>query len=136
MNRNIIAAIAGVIFEGYNNIVYGFFAVILAPLFFPNTLCVSPITASFIVFAIGFAGRPFGGIIFGYIGDRFGRKLALTLSSFLVTIPTFIIGILPTYDSIGFFFPPFIDSLSTLTGHDYWGRLYRSLNLRFRTIRC
>jgi MHS family proline/betaine transporter-like MFS transporter len=105
MNRNIIAAIAGVIFEGYNNIVYGFFAVILAPLFFPNTLCVSPITASFIVFAIGFAGRPFGGIIFGYIGDRFGRKLALTLSSFLVTIPTFIIGILPTYDSIGFFSP-------------------------------
>ena len=127
MNKNIGAAIAGVVFEGYNNIVYGFFAVILAPLFFPDNLCVSPITASFIAFAAGFVGRPFGGIIFGYIGDKFGRKSALTLSSLLAAIPTLIIGVLPTYDSIGIISPILLIGCRLLQGvaigADYTGVL-------------
>lgn len=52
-------------------------------------------------FAVGFLMRPLGGIIFGHIGDRWGRRIALALSIILISIPTFIIGLLPTYAQIG-----------------------------------
>eukprot|EP01039_Chlorochromonas_danica_P020594 gene20594-25189_t len=69
MNRNIVAALGGVVLEAYNNTLYGYFAVILAPLFFHEEMGISPITGSFLAFAAGYLGRPFGGILFGYLGD-------------------------------------------------------------------
>lgn len=104
-DRSIIAALSGIVLESYTNALYGFFAVSLSTLFFPPGLFVSPIIASFGTFAAGFALRPVGGILFGYIGDRFGRRLSLQLTILLTAIPTIIIGILPSYETIGLMAP-------------------------------
>ncbi|MBY0462435.1 MAG: MFS transporter [Alphaproteobacteria bacterium] len=127
MNRNAIAAISGIIFESYNNTLYGFFAVILAPVFFPPNEYLSSISASFLAFAAGYLARPIGGIVLGFIGDRFGRKRALLLSSLLTTVPTFIIGILPSYASIGVLAPILLISCRLVQGvaigADYTGSI-------------
>ncbi|NBT85759.1 MAG: MFS transporter [Alphaproteobacteria bacterium] len=127
MNKNAIAAISGIIFESYNNTLYGFFAVILAPTFFPTNEYLSSISASLLAFATGYFARPIGGIALGFIGDRFGRKLALLLSALLTTVPTFIIGILPSYSSIGILAPILLFSCRLIQGvaigADYTGSI-------------
>ena len=92
---------AGHLFEHYDISLYGFFAVLLAPVFFPPDSGGSALIASFGAFAAGFLMRPLGGFIFGHIGDRFGRKRALLLSISLAVLPTLFIGVLPTYHTIG-----------------------------------
>jgi MHS family proline/betaine transporter-like MFS transporter len=93
--------IAGHLFEHYDITLYGFFAILLAPVFFPPSSVYAAQIASFGAFAAGFLMRPLGGLIFGYIGDHFGRKRALLLSISLAVLPTLFIGLLPTYDYIG-----------------------------------
>ncbi len=127
MNKNTVAAIGGIVLESYNNTLYGYFAVILAPLFFSADLGVSPITGSFLAFAAGYMARPFGGILFGYLGDKYGRRLSLTFSSLLTTFPTLIIAILPTYSSIGVLAPVLLIACrlfqGVAIGGDYTGAL-------------
>jgi MHS family proline/betaine transporter-like MFS transporter len=127
MNKSTAAAIGGIVLESYNNTLYGYFAVILAPLFFSLELGVSPIIGSFTAFAAGYVGRPFGGVLFGYLGDIYGRRLSLTISSLLTTLPTLIIGALPTYSSIGVLAPILLIICRLLqgvaVGGDYTGAL-------------
>jgi len=99
--RAIVAGAIGNMMEWYDFAVYGFFAAILGRQFFPATDPLSSLLAAFGVFAAGFLMRPFGSIVFGHIGDRVGRKAALTLSVAAMAVPTFLIGILPTYAEIG-----------------------------------
>lgn len=99
--KAILAAMVGNALEYYDVMLYGFFAVMLAPLFFPTDNQIVSTLSSLGTFAAGFIMRPLGGIIFGHLGDKFGRRQALVLAIFLVTIPTFIIGVLPTYMEIG-----------------------------------
>ncbi len=127
MNKNTLAAVLGVVFDSYNNTLYGFFAVMLAPLFFSPDLGFSPIIGSFTAFAAGFVGRPFGGMLLGFLGDRLGRRIALVISSLLATIPSFIIGLLPTYETVGVL-APFLLIICRLlqgitVGADYTGAL-------------
>lgn len=125
MNRtkNISAAVVGNALETYDNTLYTFFAVILGPLFFPHEDPLTVMLASFGTLAAGFVGRPLGGIFFSHIGDRLGRKKALVLSIFLVTVPTFIIGILPTYSAIGILAPIILVSCRFLQGVCIGGEL-------------
>ncbi|MBL0942093.1 MAG: MFS transporter [Alphaproteobacteria bacterium] len=99
--KAIFAATIGNALEYYDVMLYGFFAVKLAPLFFPTENPKISIMASLVTFAAGFLMRPLGGVFFGHIGDKFGRRYALAFAIVLVTVPTFIIGILPTYEVIG-----------------------------------
>lgn len=99
--KHTISIVAGHLFEHYDICLYGFFAVFLAPVFFPANSIYAAQLASFGAFAAGFLMRPLGGFIFGYIGDRFGRKRALLVSISSAILPTLLIGLLPTYDSIG-----------------------------------
>lgn len=104
MNKSykaIFAAMIGNALEYYDVMLYGFFATMLAPVFFPTSNQTISIISSLGTFAAGFIMRPLGGIIFGHLGDKFGRRYALVLAIFLVTIPTFTIGILPPYTTIG-----------------------------------
>ncbi len=99
--RSIIAGLIGNMLEWYDFGVYGFFASIIAMKFFPSADPTTSLIASFGAFAAGFLMRPVGGAIFGHIGDRYGRGRALQLSVLCMAVPTFLIGLLPTYQSIG-----------------------------------
>lgn len=114
--KEIFATIAGNVLEYYDVTLYGYFAAFLAPLYFPFESETSSIIASFVTFALGFVTRPLGGIVFGHLGDRLGRKRALALTIFLVTIPTFTIGILPTYETIGLAAPAILIACRLLQG--------------------
>lgn len=96
-----ISIIGGHIVECFDVTLYGFLAVQLGPIFFPNAGKYIQNMATFGAFAAGFLARPLGALFFGYIGDRIGRKKPLLLSMILVSIPTLIIGCLPSYESIG-----------------------------------
>lgn len=100
-SKHTLSIVSGHLFEHYDITLYGFFAILLAPVFFPPSSAYSAQIASFGAFAAGFLMRPLGGLIFGYIGDRYGRKRALLLSISLAVLPTFFIGLLPTYAYIG-----------------------------------
>ena len=98
INKNNFAVILGNAFEYYDFMLYGFFATILAPLFFPSDNPNISIIVSMATYGVGFLARPLGGIFFGHLGDRQGRKNTLSLSILLVTFPTLGIALLPTYD--------------------------------------
>ena len=78
--RTVVAGTVGNVMEWYDFALYGFFAPVIARVFFPSDDRLSSLIATFGVFAAGFVMRPLGGIVFGYIGDRFGRAAVLRLS--------------------------------------------------------
>jgi MHS family proline/betaine transporter-like MFS transporter len=87
--------------EWFDFVAYGFFAVIMAKLFFPASNGVTALLATFATFAIPFAIRPIGAIVFGAYADRHGRKKTLLLTISLMTLGTAIMATVPTYASIG-----------------------------------
>lgn len=95
------AAVVGNILEWYDFAVYGFFATIISKHFFSATDPVTALMATFATFGVGFAARPLGGIVIGRIGDKRGRKYALLLTMFLMAFSTMLIGIIPSYATIG-----------------------------------
>ena len=99
--RAILAGIAGNVMEWYDFTVYGYFAAVIGRQFFPAEDPISSLLAAFGVFAAGFLMRPFGSLVFGHMGDKMGCKAALTASVMLMAVPTFLIGLLPTYQQIG-----------------------------------
>ena len=100
--RKIIApAIIGNVLEWYDFALYGYFATIIAKLFFPTDNPFISLLATFGVFAIGFLMRPLGAVIFGHFGDKAGRKKTLVASVILMAMTTTLIGLLPTHAHIG-----------------------------------
>lgn len=104
-NRVILTGVIGNALEFYDFTLYGVFAVMIAQLYFPSATSLVAILASWGAFAAGFFMRPFGALIFGYLGDKFGRKKALSISIIGMGLPTFLIGCLPTYQQIGMVAP-------------------------------
>ena len=93
----------GTTIEWYDFFIYGAAAaLIFNKLFFPNLDPLSGVLAAFATYAVGFIGRPLGGIVFGHFGDKVGRKSMLLLTLLLMGVPTVLIGLLPTYESIGY----------------------------------
>ncbi|CAN5219862.1 MFS transporter [soil metagenome] len=99
--KTIFSGIFGHALECYDFSVYAFFSPILATIFFPNYDLRISLLLTFSVFALSFLVRPFGGIVFGYLGDHFGRKKALVVSIIVMSVPTFLLGLLPSYATIG-----------------------------------
>jgi MHS family proline/betaine transporter-like MFS transporter len=91
--------------EWYDFVLYVQFSTIISNLFFPSDNAFTSLLATFGVFAVGFVMRPVGGVVFGIIGDKFGRKSALVFSILMMAIPTALIGFLPTYDQVGIIAP-------------------------------
>ena len=87
--------------EYFDWTVYAVFAAFFAPQFFHTGNPISDLLATFGVFAVGFAARPFGGLLFGRIADRHGRKLSMTLAVGLASLGSLAIGVSPTYGTIG-----------------------------------
>jgi MHS family proline/betaine transporter-like MFS transporter len=95
------SALIGNIVEYYDFGIYAVFTVTIGKLFFPSEDTLSETMMAFFVFALGFMMRPIGGAVFGHIGDKFGRKVALSISIIGMAIATFCIAMLPTYQQIG-----------------------------------
>ena len=100
------AGLVGTMLEQYDFIVYGTAsALIFSKVFFPTISPAAALIASFATYAVGFAARPLGGLFFSHFGEKYGRKWVLVSTLFLMGAATFLIGCLPTYDSIGIWAP-------------------------------
>ncbi|MCZ9637448.1 MHS family MFS transporter [Pseudomonas sp. NC26] len=118
MRRIVIASVLGNALEWYDFFLYGTAAaLIFAPLFFPaGTDPVLGTMASFAGFAVGFLARPLGGLIFGHIGDKAGRKKALVMTLAIMGAATFAMGLLPTFEQAGYLAPACLVILRVLQG--------------------
>ena len=118
-----VASVAGNGLEWYDFAVYGFMAPFLADVFFPSADPTSALIASFGAFAAGYLMRPLGGLFFGHFGDKLGRKKMLVLSVQLMAIPTFLVGCLPSYASVGILAPVLLVLMRMLQGLSVGGEL-------------
>ncbi len=105
LRKTIFAGAIGNAIEFYDFIIYAYLAVYFAYHFFPSHDPVAALIASYAAFATGMIMRPVGGLLMGRIGDRIGRKTALQVTVASIAIPTLIIGLLPTYETIGLWAP-------------------------------
>ena len=112
------ASMAGTIVEWYEFFLYGTAAaLVFGKLFFPQTGNeLDGIIAAFGTYAVGFIARPLGGVVFGHIGDRIGRKSLLQFSLMLIGVSTFLMGCLPTYASVGYWAPALLVLLRFVQG--------------------
>ena len=117
----------GNVLEWYDFALFGVLAPIIAAKFFPTADPLAGLISSYTVFAIGFLARPLGGVIFGNIGDRFGRRQALVLSVVLMAVPTALMGVLPTYDSVGIWAPILLTLLRVVQGISTGGEFAGSI---------
>jgi metabolite-proton symporter len=98
-----LASMAGTTIEWYDFFLYGTAAaLVFNKLFFPALDPITGVLAAFATYAVGFIGRPLGGMVFGHFGDRIGRKSMLMLTLLMMGIPTIAIGLIPTYEQIGY----------------------------------
>jgi MHS family proline/betaine transporter-like MFS transporter len=101
VRRGVVAGVVGNILEWYDFALFGFFAQQIGAHFFPADDPTASLIAAFGTFAAGFIMRPVGGALFGWVGDRFGRKQALIWSVLAMAFPSFFIGVLPGTQTIG-----------------------------------
>ena len=113
----------GAIAEWYEFFLYGTAsALVFGTLFFRQTgNPVDGVLAAFALYAVGFAARPLGGLVFGHFGDKLGRKNLLQLSLVVVGITTFLMGCLPTFDQIGYWAPVLLVTLRLIQGFAFGG---------------
>jgi metabolite-proton symporter len=115
--RVVAASFIGTAIEWYDFFLYGTAAaLVFNRLFFPEVDPVTGTMAAFATYAVGFFARPFGGILFGHYGDRYGRKSALVATLMIVGLSTFAIGLLPTYDAAGVLAPVLLVVLRFVQG--------------------
>jgi MHS family proline/betaine transporter-like MFS transporter len=117
----------GNILEWYDFAIYGYFATSIGRVFFPKADPVAQVLMAFGIFAIGFLMRPLGGLVIGYIGDRISRQAALTVSIVAMAIPTFLVGIMPGYDTIGIAAPILLTLCRIIQGLSVGGEYPTSL---------
>lgn len=101
LNQAVLGSLVGNIMEFYDFVIYGYLSIYLGKNFFPSEDKIISLLVTFSVFASGYLIRPIGSIIFGYIGDVYGRKPALLYSIGLMSISTLCMGIIPTYKQAG-----------------------------------
>ena len=112
-----LASAIGTTIEWYDFFLYGVVTpIVLNKLFFPNYDPIAGTLLAYTTFFVGFLSRPIGGIIFGHYGDRIGRKTVLVLTLLIMGIATFLIGLLPTYASVGIWAPAMLLVLRIFQG--------------------
>jgi len=114
--RVVFASSAGSIFEWYDFFLYGSMASIIAKHFFSNVNPTSAYIFALLAFSAGFAVRPLGAVIFGRLGDMVGRKYTFLITILIMGIATFLVGLLPTFNAVGFVAPVLLIVLRMLQG--------------------
>jgi len=118
LKRVVVASMAGTVVEWYEFFLYGTAATLVfnKVFFSASTSELDAILAAFVTYAVGFAARPLGGIVFGHFGDKYGRKKLLQFSILLVGVATFLMGCLPTFGQIGYWAPALLVVLRFIQG--------------------
>ncbi|MEV6321043.1 MFS transporter [Nocardia sp. NPDC051787] len=118
LRRVVAASMAGTVVEWYEFFLYGTAAtLVFSKVFFAKgTSDLDAILAAFVTYAVGFAARPLGGVVFGHFGDKYGRKKLLQFSLVLVGAATFLMGCLPTFAQIGYWAPALLVILRFIQG--------------------
>lgn len=112
-----LASMMGTTIEWYDFFLYGTAAaLIFNKIFFPSFDPVAGTLAAFATYSVGFFARPLGGIVFGHFGDRIGRKSMLLITLFLMGVPTMAIGLIPSYESIGYWAAVLLVTMRFLQG--------------------
>ena len=114
--RVIFASSLGTVFEWYDFYLYATLAPFFAALFFPKGNDTAALLSAFATYAAGFLVRPFGALLFGRIGDIVGRKYTFLVTIVVMGAATFAVGLLPTYESIGWWAPILLVSLRLAQG--------------------
>ena len=115
--RVLVASAVGSALEWYDFFIYGTAAaLVFGKLFFPKSDPAIGTLLAFVTFGVGFVARPLGGAVFGHLGDKLGRKPVLVMTLMLVGAGTFLIGLLPTYESIGIAAPLLLVLLRLVQG--------------------
>ena len=118
-----LAISMGGMLELYDFLIYGLMASYIAENYFPTGDTFSALLGTFATFAVGYLTRPLGGIAFGHMGDRYGRKTTFTLTMFLMATSTALMGCLPTYASIGVMAPVLLVILRLIQGFSLGGEV-------------
>jgi metabolite-proton symporter len=117
VRRVIVASLVGTSLEWYDFFIYGTAAaLVFNQIFFPSFDPLVGTLLAFTTYAVGFVARPLGGVVFGHYGDKLGRKNVLVVTLLIMGIATFLIGLLPTYGSIGVWAPILLVALRFLQG--------------------
>jgi MFS transporter, MHS family, shikimate and dehydroshikimate transport protein len=117
LRRVVVGALVGTALEWYDFFIYGTAAaLVFNVLFFPESDPAVGTLTAFATFGVGFVFRPLGGILFGHIGDRIGRRETLILTTLIMGLSTGVIGLLPTYASIGAWAPALLVLMRVLQG--------------------
>jgi MFS family permease len=114
--RVLVASSVGTVFEWYDFYLYATLAPFFAALFFPAENATAGLLAAFATYAAGFIVRPLGAIIFGRLGDMVGRKYTFLITIVLMGFSTFAVGLLPTFEQIGWIAPILLVTLRLLQG--------------------
>mmetsp|Transcript_26020 Transcript_26020/g.36697 ORF Transcript_26020/g.36697 Transcript_26020/m.36697 type:complete len:213 (-) Transcript_26020:1008-1646(-) len=123
-----LAGIAGNVLEWYDFSVFGYFSDVIGQVFFPpDQKGHAALIESFAVFGGAFLARPIGGAILGLMGDTHGRKSALETSILLMALPTFALGCLPSFKTVGWLAPFLLIILRLLQGFSVGGQLMTSV---------
>ena len=122
----ILAGVIGNVIEWYDFALYGFMASIIASQFFPNESQAASLIATYGIFAAGFVMRPIGSVFFGRMGDTIGRSRTMLISVIMMAIPTFCLGLLPTYDKVGLLAPILLVTVRLLQGLSVGGEFSSS----------
>lgn len=109
--------------EFFEFTIYALFAQYIGVHFFANSNSTTLLITTFGVYALGYLARPFGGVLFGHLGDKYGRKNAFTLTILLMAIATLLIGCLPTYQTIGISAPLILICLRLVQGFSVGGEI-------------
>jgi metabolite-proton symporter len=117
LRRAVVASTIGTTIEWYDFFLYGTVTgLVFAKLYFPHSDPLVGTLEAFSIYAVGFIARPIGAAIFGHWGDRLGRKSALIATLILMGIATFLVGLVPTYDSIGIWGAVILTALRFIQG--------------------
>lgn len=132
--KSLLSPSIGNVLEWYECTLYAYFANVISRLFFPMEDHFIAILITFSTFAIALVPRSIGGIIFGYMGDRYSPKQTLMIMALMISIPTMCIAVLPTYVKIGITAPILLILLRALQGIALGGEFGTSCVYLFESV--
>jgi len=126
LRHRIMGGFIGNVVEWYDFALYGYLAGVIAPVFFPSDNPTAGLIATYGIFAAGFLMRPLGAVVFGWFGDRHGRARTMQISVVMMALPTLLLGVLPSYATVGLLAPVLLVAVRLLQGLSVGGEFSSS----------